>query len=647
MPTNSSRASYDTLIYEAQANTNYGDWNLVTVCGGTGQRRYSFLYFPGIPPSGSTITSAKLRVWLQGSGWSGGPHTITARRVTDTWKESLLTWNRANGSAVPLMGSTTNPGSANVTGGVDKQLVEIDVSLMLADIAAGTKWYGIRLEVNTNDTVARRLYSSEASDPSLRPQLVVEWNQNPLAPVDMAPSGGRSVSVAKPVLKWVFKDREGDQQAEFQVQISTTSTVNSSGAFPTPEFDSGWIASSNSQLDLATTAYAGLTDGATRYWIVRTRDVPGLVSPWSAVQSFRRDTKGTLTLTSPLNGGTVDETTPPITSTLTGRTQEAISYSLSEVTPTGQLINVWNLGRFAAPAADGVPFTFNIPAGKITKTGQQYRLAVQSWDTIDRENIPGDPGSQVAQATFTFVRSATPAPVTTLTVTDEAPGVKLTFNRAAGQGAPDYFCLVVDGVRVADRIDPTDFSLGGNPIVYSMVWYGANANTEHTFEVEAVVLDGGVYKHSQSNATQTHTVDLTEVGGTWLVDDFDTLHVPADLPRRVRIRGAEVPDLEVGESSGTFYPIGRRDPVYIVDAIRGMEGPVSGVVEAEDPAGSDFIENFEWMKREENVGRRYRLIFGDINIPVQLGKAKNTHLDSHLRRRQVSVDVAQVGEFPE
>ncbi|PXY33549.1 hypothetical protein BAY59_10730 [Prauserella coralliicola] len=645
MPTNSSRSSYDTLINEQSPNINYGDWNLVTVAGGVGDRRYAFLYFPGVPPAGSTITSATLRLWLQGSNWTGGPHTITARRVTDTWKESLLTWNRAAGSAVPLMGSPVNPGSEPVTGGADGQLVEIDVSLMLADIAAGERWYGIRLEVDTADGVARRIYSSEAADPARRPQLVVEWNRAPLAPVDMAPSGSRAVSVDQPVLTWVFKDREGDEQAEFQVQLSTSSTVDSAGAFTTPEFDSGWIASGNTQLDLAQTAYAGLADGATRYWIVRTRDVPGHVSPWSAVASFRRDTKGTLAIGSPLDGGTVDETTPTIVSTLSGRDQEAISYNLAEGDGTGRFVTVWSSGRFAADAAAGVPFEFSVPAGVIKRTGREYRLVVFSYDTVDREATPGDPAYIAAQSTFEFVRSATPSPVTSLTVTDEAPGVRLTFNRAAGVAQPDFFCLVVDGVRVYDRIDPLEYSEGGDPIAYSFVWYGATPNVQHTFEVEAVVDDAGLLKHSQANATQTHTLDLTKVGGVWIVDNFAAPYAPDDLPRRVRIRGAEVPDLKLGESSAIFYPIGRRDPVYIVDAIRGLEGSISGVVEAEDPAGAGFIENFAWMKLEQNVGRIFRLIFGDINVPVQLGKATNTHLDSHMRRRQVSVEVSQVGEF--
>lgn len=704
---NTSRSSYDTLVNEASPNINYGDWGLLTVQGGpAGQVRHGFVYLPGIPPFGSTITSAKLRIWLQGSNWSGGPHTLTARRIVFPWKESLLTWNRTVVGQV----TATNSASAAVTGGTDGQLVEFDVSLMLADVAAGGAWYGIRLEVDTADGVPRRIYSSEASDPAKRPQLVVEWNRAPLAPVDMSPSGGRSVSIANPVLGWVFRDREGDGQSELQVQVSTASTVDSTGAFTSFEFDSGWVPSEETQLDLSqpisrtasvtttlssttittatdvfdagdvgasitgtgiptgttitavasatsatmsqaatasgtvtatiTRSYAGLADGDTRYWIVRTKDEAGLVSPWSAVQAFRRDVKPTLALSSPVDGGTVDETTPSIVTTMTGRAQEAITYSLFEH-PSGR--HLWSSGYHAAESASGVAYSEAIPAGLLTKTGQQYRLHVWAYDTVDRESTPGDPTQIPVYATFTFVRSATPSPVTSLTVVDETPGVKLTWNRAAGLGHPDFWCLMVDGVRVYDRLDPLDYTLGGDPIVYSMVWYGASPRMQHTFEIEAVVNDAGKLKHSQGNATQNFS---PRSSGIWLVDDANPPYASNSLPKKVRLLGTDSPDLRIGESSAVFYPVGRRDPVRITDAIRGLEGTVQGTIRSDDPAGTDFLANAKWMKHPEQVGRRFRLLMTGDSLPVEIGEMSlsPTRRGGELEHA-VTVQVAQVGEF--
>lgn len=718
MPINRSRASYDTFIHEANADKNFGDWHLLTLAGDANDRRFTLLYFGGLPPAGATVSSATLRFWLRtgpGSDWSG-THTITARRMLPSWKESVITWNRAGPNQ--LTGGSTNPASAVVTNGVGLELVEIDVSLMMADVAAGADYSGIRLEVDTTGT--KRIHSSEAGDPSFRPQLEVEWNRAPLAPVDMAPSGGRSVSVSNPVLTWDFRDREGDEQAEFRVQIGTTDSTYAGGALSSPEFDSGWVASVEEEYDTSvgisrtaqvtttsasttitaatatfesadvghsitgsgipagttiatfvsatevtmsqaatasatitatiTRTWAGLADGATRYWVLRTRDVPGLVSPWSEVEEFTREAKGTFTIDSPLDGGTVDETTPAIVTTLTGRAQEALAYRLMVEDDAGQSTIIWIQPRFLAETADGVSHSFNIPKGLIRRTGRTYNIRAWSYDAVDREATPGDRVWLTDDATFTFVRSAVPSAVTALTVVEESPGVRLTWNRAAGVAQPDFFALMVDGERVFDRIDPLDFSQGGDPIVYEAAWYGVQNNVEHTFEVEAVTLDAGKLKHSQSNATVTMTPDLTGVGGTWLVDDDTELHPSSTLPRRVRIRGAEVPDLQIGESSASFFPVGRRSPVYIVDAVRGLEGIVSGVVgqnDLDDPNTVGFLDNFEWSKLPENVGRRWRLIFGDINIPVQLGQATNTHGDSHLRRHQVSVEVTQIAEFPD
>lgn len=645
MATTDSRSTYDTYTAEAFPDANRGDWQLLRLRGPGGSQQFAYVYFPGVPPAGATALSATLSVWLRGANWSGGPHTLTAKLINAVWHEDKLTWNR---SGAGQMADPTPAASASVTGGVDGQRVDIDVSAHLAAVAAGHPWYGIRVEVDTADDF-RDLYSSEAPRLDVRPELVVEWSRPPSAPTDVAPSGGRSTSLALPTLTWRFTDPDGDAQQAFQVQIAAASTVDSSGAFVAAEHDSGWVTSALEQYDLSGTAYVGLADAAVRYWIVRTRDEYGLASDWSDPVEFRRDVKGSLVIDSPLDGGTVEETTPAITTTLTGRAQEAIAYRLWEDDGTGRFVSLWATGRFVAEAADGVPSAFAVPAGLIKRTGRDYKIDVWSYDTIDREATPGDPLQVAGSATFTFIQSAVPAAVTSLAVADETPGVKLTWSRAAGVSAPDFWALVVDGVRVFDRIDPAAVQVGGDPIVYEMLWYGAAPNIAHTIEIEAVVDDAGTLKHSQGNVTQLFTVDLTEVGGVWLVDDAETPYTPAGPPRTAWVRGGDVPDLQIGQSSATFYVVGRSDPVLIVDAIRGREGTISGTVGAnpyDDPGSDGFLANFAWMTQlPGNIGRRIRLIFGDVNIPVQLGQASDTHMDSHLRRHQVSVEVSQIGEF--
>lgn len=638
MPTNTVRSSYDTFIAEPFPDQNFADWRQLNLTGGTGDHRYGFVYFGGMPPQGAVVSSALLRVWLR-RDWAAGTHTVTVKRVTSSWKESKLTWNRAGSAQIA---TATHAASATVTGGPGSAgtRVELDVTGILGDIAAGQPWYGLRLEVDTG--LVKRVWSSEADDPHLRPQLVVEWSRPPLAPSDLAPSGGRAVSIGLPTLGWVFKDREGDEQAAYQVQVAVASDTQSDGSFTAPEYDSGWVTSGDTEHDLAGTAYAGVPDGGTRYWLVRTQDVNGLVSDWSDPVAFTRTGKGTLTVGSPLDGGTVEETTPPVTTT-SSTAQDAVAYRLDEDDGTGRFTTIWEQARTDAPAAAGVAYSFAVPKGHIKRSGRNYRIRVRSWDAVDREATPGDPTYVQAYATFTFARSAVPAPVTSLTVAEEAPGVRLTFHRAAGVAQPDYFALLVDGVRVFDRVDPALYSLGGDPIVYELVWYGATSRAQHTFEVEAVVADAGALKHSQGNASVTYTPD---VAGVWLVDDDDPPYSGDALPRRVRLLGKDAADLAIGESSAVFYPVGRRGPVRIVDAIRGLEGTITGTVRGDDPAGQWFIENLRWMKDPDRVGRRIRLVTATDNIPVELGEASfSPTRRGPDREYAVSVQVAQIDEF--
>ena len=251
-----------------------------------------------------------------------------------------------------------------------------------------------------------------------------------------------------------------------------------------------------SQLDLADTSYAGLSDGSTVLWRVRTEDSTGQVSAWSDAVTLRRISKGTFTIDAPTT--LVEEATPEIVTTLTAHAQVAIWYKLEEFNADNDSWReTWSTGRFAAPAGAGVSYSFEVPWAEqvpgsrailppIRKKSTPYRLTVRSWDDVaGRVNTPGDKAYAEDTVTFQWVDAVTdptaPSSLVAEQEADRGPGVVLTWTRAA---VPDYWSLVVDDVLVVDKVPALDWQVSGTN--YQMTYYGAEPGIEHTFEILAL-----------------------------------------------------------------------------------------------------------------------------------------------------------------
>lgn len=578
------RTATDAWTAEGAPAHNYGEAAQLWLNGGTGGNdKRAYIYFKPPFPPGATVFSAKLRVWAKGA-WAG-TQTLTAKRITQKWSEAQINWNTA-----PTV-TATNSAALVVASGVDGQLLELDVSAMMADVSGGSGFFGFRLELSTD--VDRAVHSSEAVDASLRPQLEIVWSSPPETPTGLAPSGGNIISVTKPVLSWIYKDPGGETgQSSSQVQISTSSS------FASPEYDSGKVANTLQQWDLAATAYAGVGAGATKFWRVRVWDETDLPSPYSDPVSFTRTAKGTLTLTNPA-GSTIDDLTFKFTWSLAGATQEAYRLILHNVTmhpaldPGGTVVQDSGKITSSAQALAVIPGRLN--------DHDSFQVVIRVWDTADRQGIPGDPAYyEVVSSVFTYSRSGVPAAVTALTATvvptTDGPGVQLDFTRSA---APTWFALKVDGRVVVPRIDPASVFVSGTS--YRYTYWGAVPRVAHTFEVEAVVAAGGsgALQHSAGNATASKTTTPT---GVWLMDPTDNT--------AIRFAGTDDPSMAIGESGATFIIAGARAPIRITDQVRGQEGSWAGMLRTKTDR-----DNFLKLK-----GRLapLRLLMGDLNMPIIL-----------------------------
>jgi hypothetical protein len=607
----------DAWANEAIPANNYGDKPRLKVSNTGGSRRWAYIFFTRPFPLGALVVSATLKLRL-GAGWSGGPHVPTLRRISAKWKEAGpggLNWNNKPAVAGAVITGT------GISGGIDKQLVSIDVTSIVSEASAGNVWFGIRIEVDT--TGSKDFYSAEAGDVDLRPVLEVTWSEPPDAPTELVPDGGAAVSIAKPVLGWKYTDEQGEYQTQFQVQISTVSDFSST------EYDSGWISSTAWQHDLGPTAYVGVSDGATRYWRVRVQDNFGQISVWSAAAQFQRQTKATLTITSPTT--TVDDTSPTVSHTFVGRTQRSLQYIVEEWDGT-KYVSKYNSGEVTT--ADT---SFMIPEDIFIKEATNYRITLRAWDTILRVSTPGDASYVQQQVVVTYVRPATggPAPVDTLiqiaSTPNTSPEVITEFTRLV---RPDFFAVRVNGTYVegAQRLDPADIETTPGGSTYRYTLWGLRPKTAHTIEVEAVSLQTGKYRNSIGNPTLNVT---PQPKNKWLL--------APTINQKVCIISQSDPVVSIGEDGTTFFPIGGRSPVRITSSVRGYEGSIDGALaEYKGISAATWRDRFEQIKsHREKIP--LRVVWEDMNIAVIIEEV--SIVPSRKGWYEVGFDFRQIGDY--
>lgn len=576
MPEITLRAHTDTWVGEESPNQNHGGGAKMRVRGsGSGNQRRSLIFFPLPFKRGATIVSATLRVYAR-QDWGAGSRVLTAKRIQDSWKENRVTWANQPSS------TDTNSASQTVGSLADEEEVAFDVTEMLQDVSDGGSYHGFRLIMDTDEP--RSFYSSDHPKEGSRPKLDLEWGQAPYPPSNLHPSSGDAVSRPDPRLSWRFTDHRGDtEQGWSQVQISLTSSFG--GAL---EYDSGKVANTFHSWPLAG-EYAA-AEGVDLWYRVKVWDGDNRESGWSDGVRFMYLPLADLEITNPPPSpdNIVAETTPPIAWTFSG-TQKRVRLRLLEVKPSGKTREIFEFPRKATSIT-----SITIPRGNI-KSGKSYRVQLWVWDDVHRESVPNARSSAYAQRDFTYDRDGTPDPPDTLDATLFGPGVVLDWTRTL---EPDYFCLVVDGEEVLDRIDPDDVRTGLG--TYSLTYWRLEPRAAHEIELEAVVTVGGKKAHSSGNPTVSVTTDPDSI---WIVDE--------DENQAVRLLGTEDATLTIGESGTTNYLVGGRRPVRIVDAIRGYEGGYSG--EVFTAAARDAMLSIK--------GRPFaavRAIAANLNLPVEL-----------------------------
>ena len=596
------RNGNDTYVAESTPSKNYSNSTQIVVKAGAGSQFYSYLYFVRPFPLGATILSATLKLYQISP--ETATHTVTAKVLTQPWYQSQTTWNQKP--------TSTTTGQVSVTKAFATPIGTewaFDVTAVMQSVSDGLIWRGWQIITNLDDF----LYLGSTQHATYKPVLEIEWSDVPDAPTTLSPSGNRAVSVAKPVLRFDFTDVSGDTSLTgVQVQINATDV------WTAPSFDSGTVLTSVPELDLNTTAYAGLPVAASTYWRVRVQDGAGLWSDWSAGAQFQRQSKGTLTITNPPVSGLISEPTPPITWTFTGTTQAAWQIF---ITPTAQSSTIlYNTGKVS-----GTAVSHTLPAG-ILVDDSSYTLTLRVWDTISRESTPGDTAWVEASRDFTYDYDATVNPVTSLVATDlaPAPGVTLTWDRAT---APDSFLVRRDGVIIAADLLPGDLLVSGTTYTYTD--RGADPHKAITWSVDAVV-NG---KTSADSPTVTMTLDTV---GIWL-------QYP-DQDIAVMLRGADPGTWAMGEAASNYAPVSGTRVLRVTQGLRGFEGSITGTIRTDDTGTVEEYEQ-DLYTIKARPGWAYLLTLSNITIPAVIGNMVIAPTDNR-GYKTVSFDFWQSHDLP-
>lgn len=603
------RSGLDAYVLSAYPNANYAASTRLRADSGEAE---SFVFFKSPVPRNATVTSATLR--FRNAVAQTGSVTVSAQRIGASWKARRLTWNNKPG----VVGSAA---SATIVNPTTSDWFEIDVTTQLQTIANGAANYGWKIA--TTFTTLVRLYSLNAAQ--YKPQLVVEYTDKPDKPTGLVPNGGLAVGLAKPVVQFSYSDPGGNDALDaVQVQINATDVWTS------PSFDSGWVTSTDPELDLAATAYAGLADAATTFWRVRVRDDAGGISDWSDSTSFSRDDRGTLTITSPAASPSnfVDEFTPPISWTFTGETQKSYRVLIAKAARPSTWI--YDSGRITSTSTSHT-LPIKQDGRRVLMDDNSYIVQVRVWDTESRIATPGSPAYASASRTFTVAYDGTVTGATSLTATQPtiAPWVQLDWSRTT---TPDEWIIVRDNEVIYRADVGADLLVSGT----SYRWTDRTARplVQHTYKIRAVV--------NHKTASTVPTANITpSAEGIWLVDDDGTLEVT--------IGGADYQiQAAYGEDAAARVAIGAQTVARIVAGMRGLEGTISG------PIRTTTLQTWDQQKSDllamkAAPGTTYRLCFGDENIPVKLGEV-SVSPDRSLNPTNVTLAAAfsfwQDGDLP-
>jgi hypothetical protein len=342
----------------------------------------TLLEFDRLVPLSEEATVESAFVHLRQKGvLPAGDHNLQTRGLQSDLDVDVHTWNdRPAEGAVVVSQDVTNQG--------DKGIHTVDVTTILAAAIAANDagidgWHGLQLW----SAEAQLLTWYGPLDGDLAPVLEVTYNIEPATPEDLSPRLGIDVADSRPTLVAHYAGDPDATITAVQVEVDDEATWDVAG------FDSGEVASTAAQLDLATTAFAALASGNQRWWRMRIK-INGRWSGWSEIVSFIYRPHSALTITVPTDNQVF--TTPVPVFDWTYAAQAMVQVQVEELVG-----NVW-WPKWTMPLTESAVTTVALPWSHFLEEDVQYRLVVEATDAFDREPVAGAGDFQRAVHHFTY-----------------------------------------------------------------------------------------------------------------------------------------------------------------------------------------------------------------------------------------------------
>ena len=620
------RSFTDAHVRKDMPAQSFSISHLLRVSGsGRADEGHAFLWCPRPFPLGAVVTSATLRLHSRDPLGIGA--TLVAHRVAEQFTVTSATWN--NQPAVTNTGAVSStrasvPWDAAWT---------FDVTSHMQAAAAGQAWWGWRISTSTASALLR-IYSSDHSS-SLRPELVVEWSDQPSKPTGLSPSANRAVSIPRPRLEFTHTDVSGDTAlAKVGVQIHTTPITTG-----TPEFSTEVTTSAPVVEPAGLAAWSGVPLNGARWWRARAQDGAGLWSDWSDWAQWQRRAKPTVTITSPVEDEIIENPEPTVTWTVS--TQAA--YEL--VVWDGERRRVrFTTGRVSSSSTRSV----GIPAGVLAHDDGRYFIDLKVWDSYARVPQPDDPPYVERSVGVFFDRDGSLSPVTLgLVPTQDQVGMELTWTRDTDPGRwailrdGEIIQVVESGPYVAGEwhLPLNNFTVFTDDTAlfsdegWRWVDWTADPRRDHTWEVAPIV--GGVASKG------TPVTGRLEPIGVWLVRP--------QTGQRICVVNDDVPSgWGMVEQSTSHLPLGARKPVLVTQGLSGYQGRTAGqLVDLSHRGGLDAqAARDTFLDLKSHQGQTHRMVLADQNLPVTTWNMTVAPAPAgpHMRFA-VSWDWAQVAEF--